>query len=93
VDVLTVEEMLLYTAELKRPLKESRSLKVAAMNALIEDLGLDTCRNTRIGNPLHRGISGGQVRSPSLLPCAGRSASVRPACLNSPWLGISNARR
>ena len=62
VDVLTVEEMLMYTAELKRPLKETTASKREAVDTLIEDLNLTGCRKTRIGNSLHRGISGGQVR-------------------------------
>ena len=61
VDVLTVEEMLMYTAELKRPVKEQHGSKKAAVDALINDLGLETCRNVRIGNSMARGISGGQV--------------------------------
>lgn len=61
VDVLTVEEMLMYTAELKRPVQEQRASKKAAVDALIDDLGLETCRNVRIGNSMNRGISGGQV--------------------------------
>ena len=61
VDVLTVEEMLMYTAELKRPVKEQHSSKKAAVDALINNLGLETCRNVRIGNSMARGISGGQV--------------------------------
>ena len=63
VDVLTVEEMLLYTAELKRPLREGTASKKRAVGALIEDLNLSGCRATRIGNSMHRGISGGQVRT------------------------------
>jgi len=61
VDVLTVEEMLMYTAELKRPIKEQKSSKKAAVDGLIDDLGLDGCRNVKIGNSMNRGISGGQV--------------------------------
>ena len=61
VDVLTVEEMLMYTAELKRPVKEARASNKAAVDGLIDDLGLETCRNVRIGNSMARGISGGQV--------------------------------
>ena len=57
-----MEEMLLYTAQLKRPLREDTASKRAAVDALIRDLGLDGCRNTRIGNAMHRGISGGQAR-------------------------------
>ena len=51
----------MYTAELKRPVKEQHSSKKAAVDALINDLGLETCRNVRIGNSMARGISGGQV--------------------------------
>ena len=58
-----MEEMLLYTAELKRSLGESLASKREAVDALIEDLGLVACRGTRIGNAMHRGISGGQVRA------------------------------
>ena len=61
VDVLTVEEMLLYTAELKRPLRESTKSKKQAVNVLIQDLALTGCRATRIGNSLQPGILGGQV--------------------------------
>jgi ABC-type multidrug transport system ATPase subunit len=69
VDVLTVEEMLMYTAELKRPLRESTKSKKQAVDALVEDLNLAGCRATRIGNSMHRGISGGQV-SPAGVLCA-----------------------
>ncbi len=62
VDVLTVEEMLLYTAQLKRPLREDHASKCAAVDRLIHDLGLEGCRNTLIGNSMNRGISGGQAR-------------------------------
>ena len=69
VDVLTVEEMLLYTAELKRPLGESTASKREAVLMLIEDLNLTGCKNTRIGNSMHRGISGGQVRLQVIRKC------------------------
>ena len=55
--------MLMYTAELKRPIKEHKSSKKAAVDGLIDDLGLDACRNVRIGNAMNRGISGGQART------------------------------
>lgn len=63
----------MYTAELKRPVKEAKSSKKAAVDGLIDDLGLEACRNIRIGNSMNRGISGGQVRAVPLLeplPCA-----------------------
>jgi ATP-binding cassette, subfamily G (WHITE), member 2 len=62
VDTLTVEEMLMYTAELKLPPTVTREEKQRRVDQLIERLGLGVCRNTRIGSPLQRGISGGQAK-------------------------------
>ena len=36
------------------------------MDALIVDLGLETCANTMIGGPLIKGISGGQRKRTSV---------------------------
>ncbi|GBF95048.1 P-loop containing nucleoside triphosphate hydrolase [Raphidocelis subcapitata] len=60
--ILTVEEMLMYTAELKRPRRESRATKRAAVEELLEKLALTSCRAVKIGNPLEKGISGGQSK-------------------------------
>lgn len=60
--MLTVEEMLLYTAELKRPVGESLAVKKAAVEELLQKLGLTACRKVVIGNPLTKGISGGQAK-------------------------------
>jgi len=60
--ILSVYEMLLYTAELKRPLKESLGAKKQAVEELIAQLGLDVCRSTVIGSQMKRGISGGQAK-------------------------------
>ena len=59
--MLTVKEMLLYTAELKRSTKESRAEKEAVVDEWISKLALDSCKDTRIGSNLQRGVSGGQV--------------------------------
>jgi ABC-type multidrug transport system ATPase subunit len=48
-DILTVEEMLMYTAELKRPISQSREQKQAAVEELIDLLALDGCRAVKIG--------------------------------------------
>ena len=53
-DILTVEEMLMYTADLKRPITESAATKAAAVEEILELLALKTCRKVRIGNPLAR---------------------------------------
>ena len=68
----------MYTAELKRPVKEQHSSKKAAVDALINDLGLETCRNVRIGNSMARGISGGQV---GMKGAPGRLHCVHRLCL------------
>eukprot|EP00747_Dinoflagellata_sp_TGD_P183521 gnl/TRDRNA2_/TRDRNA2_38445_c0_seq1.p1 gnl/TRDRNA2_/TRDRNA2_38445_c0~~gnl/TRDRNA2_/TRDRNA2_38445_c0_seq1.p1 ORF type:complete len:634 (+),score=111.22 gnl/TRDRNA2_/TRDRNA2_38445_c0_seq1:94-1995(+) len=59
---LTVSQMLMYTAELKLPLSMSRKEKADRCEEVIKMLRLDTCRDTVIGNPLQRGISGGQAK-------------------------------
>ncbi|KAL4543234.1 hypothetical protein Ndes2526B_g03891 [Nannochloris sp. 'desiccata'] len=61
-DILTVEEMMRYTADLKRPMSEPVAEKSAAVEEILELLALKTCRNVRIGSPLARGISGGQAK-------------------------------
>ncbi|KAJ9516890.1 hypothetical protein QJQ45_027319 [Haematococcus lacustris] len=60
--ILTVHEMLMYTAELKRPMHESLSRKQEEVEALMERLNLNVCRNVKIGSALVRGISGGQAK-------------------------------
>jgi energy-coupling factor transporter ATP-binding protein EcfA2 len=60
--ILTVEEMLLYTAELKRPMSEPLASKRAAVEEVLSALALTPCRDVRIGNPLVKGISGGQAK-------------------------------
>lgn len=67
IGTLTVAEMLLYTAELKRPMTEQITKKKEAVDALLEDLGLTPCKDTLIGDAMHRGISGGQARVLAML--------------------------
>ena len=45
-DALTVVEMLMYTAELEleRLVQEHKSFEKAALDGLIDDMGLDACR-------------------------------------------------
>lgn len=52
----------MYTADLKRPVSQSVEEKRAAVEELLDVLGLQNCRNVRIGSPLARGISGGQAK-------------------------------
>jgi ATP-binding cassette subfamily G (WHITE) protein 2 len=57
---LTVEEFLRYTAELKIEVTVPAEEKSQAVERVIDQLALDTCRHTLIGSPNRRGISGGQ---------------------------------
>eukprot|EP00884_Botryococcus_braunii_P013677 jgi/Botrbrau1/2230/Bobra.101_2s0058.1 len=59
---LTVREMLLYTAGLSLPRKITQASKVDRVDRLVADLGLESCQNTLIGDPMSRGISGGQCK-------------------------------
>jgi ABC-type multidrug transport system ATPase subunit len=47
---LTVEETLTYAAKLRLPSSMTPAEKAAKVNDIIMVLGLNTCRNTRIGN-------------------------------------------
>ncbi|CAL5220797.1 g2870 [Coccomyxa viridis] len=58
VDNLTVQEMLLYTAEMKLEMVVSMAEKREKVEDLLKQLALDGCRNVRIGSNMQRGISG-----------------------------------
>jgi ATP-binding cassette subfamily G (WHITE) protein 2 len=60
--MLTPFEMLLYTAELKHSRHQPLSEKRFSVEGLISQLGLGDCKNTVIGNPTKRGISGGEAK-------------------------------
>lgn len=62
IGMLTVEEMLLYTAELKRSIKEPLSSKKIAVEQVIKKLALETCKDVKIGSAMEKGISGGQAK-------------------------------
>ena len=58
IDNLTVQEMLLYTAELKLKATVPLEAKLRRVDTLIAQLALELCRHVRIGNAMKRGISG-----------------------------------
>lgn len=62
IPILTVEEMIRYTAELKLDIATPPEEKARAVQHVIDTLALDTCRNTLIGSSEQRGISGGQAK-------------------------------
>lgn len=59
---LTVEQMLMYTAELKLPRALAKAEKRQRVEEVLTKLRLEKCRHTVIGNALRRGISGGQAK-------------------------------
>ncbi|KAL9046081.1 MAG: hypothetical protein Q9214_000991, partial [Letrouitia sp. 1 TL-2023] len=63
---LTVKETLLYAAELRLPLSTSADERRRVVDEVILELGLKECANTRIGNNIHKGCSGGEKRRTSL---------------------------
>eukprot|EP00026_Physarum_polycephalum_P005101 Phypoly_transcript_05129.p1 GENE.Phypoly_transcript_05129~~Phypoly_transcript_05129.p1 ORF type:complete len:566 (+),score=66.71 Phypoly_transcript_05129:42-1700(+) len=57
---LTVREQLVYSAMLRLPQSMSKTEKMAKVIEVERDLGLSGCSNTKIGNTLVRGVSGGE---------------------------------
>ncbi|KAI9141200.1 P-loop containing nucleoside triphosphate hydrolase protein [Paraphysoderma sedebokerense] len=57
---LTVYETLYYTALLRLPPSMSRKAKLQRVEDIIQELGLDRCRNTYIGSAIQKGVSGGE---------------------------------
>ncbi|KAI3687975.1 hypothetical protein L1987_81681 [Smallanthus sonchifolius] len=64
--MLTVEETLMFAAEFRLPRTLSKSKKKARVQALIDQLGLQNCAKTVIGDEGHRGVSGGERRRVSI---------------------------
>ena len=87
VQELTVEEMFMYTAELKLP-KLNKAERTARVEECISALGLATCRKTVIGGALIRGISGGQLKRTNI----GLSLITRPPVifLDEPTSGLDS---
>ncbi|KAH7322700.1 pleiotropic drug resistance protein [Stachybotrys elegans] len=63
---LTVRETLTYAAELRLPPSTTAEDRRTVVEEVIRELGLKECANTRIGNNIHRGCSGGEKRRVSI---------------------------
>ena len=63
---LTVRETLAYAAELRLPPPTTAAERHQIVEDVILELGLKECANTRIGNNIHKGCSGGEKRRTSL---------------------------
>lgn len=66
IPTLTVKETLLYAAELRLPPPTTSAERRQVVEDIILELGLKECANTRIGNNVHKGCSGGEKRRTSL---------------------------
>lgn len=63
---LTVYETLLFSAKLRLSSKISLAEKKKRVEQIIQQLGLEACRNTKIGDRDNRGISGGERKRVSI---------------------------
>jgi ABC-type multidrug transport system ATPase subunit len=63
---LTVRETLRYAAELRLPPPTTAAERRSIVEEVILELGLSDCSDTRIGNNVHKGCSGGEKRRTSL---------------------------
>ncbi|KAL8760729.1 MAG: hypothetical protein Q9184_003109 [Pyrenodesmia sp. 2 TL-2023] len=66
VPTLTVRETLQYAAELRLPPPTTAAERRQVVEDVILELGLKECADTRIGNDVHKGCSGGEKRRTSL---------------------------
>eukprot|EP00798_Chlamydomonas_sp_ICE-L_P008106 gene8106-1352_t len=86
--MLTVEEMLMYTAEMKRPASESVQSKKAAVALVLKKLVLEGCKDVKIGTDMEKGISGGQAKRTNI----GLSLITNPRVLflDEPTTGLDS---
>lgn len=85
---LTALETLTYAALLKLPNKLSRQEKTEQAEMVIVELGLTQCRNSIVGGPLFRGVSGGERKRISI----GQEMLVNPSLLllDEPTSGLDS---
>ena len=57
---LTVQETFEFAARMRLPKKVPSASKMKLVDGIINELGLSKARNTRIGNAIYRGVSGGE---------------------------------
>ncbi|CAI0410173.1 unnamed protein product [Linum tenue] len=85
---LTVNETLMFTALLRLPKTLTWEEKAQHVEQVIIELGLTRCRNSMIGGPLFRGISGGEKKRVSI----GQEMLINPSLLllDEPTSGLDS---
>ncbi|KAK6157412.1 hypothetical protein DH2020_011660 [Rehmannia glutinosa] len=85
---LNVTETLVYTALLRLPRTLTKDQKVQHTEAVINQLGLSRCRDSIIGGPLLRGVSGGERKRVSI----GQEMLINPSLLflDEPTSGLDS---
>ncbi|XP_057963780.1 ABC transporter G family member 14 [Malania oleifera] len=85
---LTVTETLLFTAFLRLPNSLTQDEKARHVERVIAELGLSRCRNSLIGGPLVRGVSGGEKKRVSI----GQEMLINPSLLllDEPTSGLDS---
>ncbi|XP_035840927.1 ABC transporter G family member 21-like isoform X1 [Helianthus annuus] len=85
---LTVLETLTYAAMLRLPKNLTHEEKVEQAELIITELGLTRCRNSQVGGPLIRGVSGGERKRVSI----GQELLVNPSLLllDEPTSGLDS---
>ncbi|KAH6804453.1 ATP-binding cassette 14 [Perilla frutescens var. frutescens] len=85
---LTVFETLLFTALLRLPKSLTKEEIVQHVEHVVSELGLTRCRNSMIGGPLFRGISGGEKKRLSI----GQEMLINPSLilLDEPTSGLDS---
>ncbi|XP_022717046.1 LOW QUALITY PROTEIN: ABC transporter G family member 9-like [Durio zibethinus] len=85
---LTVTETLVFTALLRLPNSFSKEEKITHAEAVITQLGLTKCKNSIIGDPFLRGVSGGERKRVSI----GQEMLINPSLLflDEPTSGLDS---
>lgn len=86
---LTVRETLEYAAQLRMAAEIPYEDKIARVDQVINRLGLEQCQFTRIGDSIHRGVSGGERKR----VCIALELLNRPRVLllDTPTSGLDSA--
>ncbi|XP_078439654.1 ABC-2 type transporter family protein [Wolffia australiana] len=86
---LTVQETLVFAAFLRLPTNMTRQQKLERAESTLKELGLERCRNTRIGGGFVKGVSGGEKKRTSI----GYEILVDPSLLflDEPTSGLDSA--